>query len=178
MPARPGSGPRAHEMRRGLIFRTRHSSHKKSKEISACGNFSTQMRISELAVLVLALINMSSLVPPRRGFGLFPSLSVLFYTQHSRRQARVDTEPLGSSGPGQPGQPGHRAVQGRPSGTESQAWPLSAEHPGAPAPANMRRHPQSYSGPWGSSPPHQGNIISHQNHLWVAHTQAAPGTTA
>lgn len=48
-PAGTGSGPRASEMRRGLVFRTRQSSHKKSKEISACGNFSAQMRINELA---------------------------------------------------------------------------------------------------------------------------------
>lgn len=48
----PGSGPRAREMRRGLIFRTRHSSHKKSKGISARGNLSPETRISERLFLV------------------------------------------------------------------------------------------------------------------------------
>lgn len=53
----------------GLICRTRHSPHQKSKEISARGNVSTQTHICALAGSVPASINMSRL---RHGRGCRP----------------------------------------------------------------------------------------------------------
>lgn len=71
-------------MRRGLIFRTRHSLHKKSTAISACGNFSTRTHTSVLAFSGLGANGQKQPGTASGGWraGLFPPLRVLFYIQH------------------------------------------------------------------------------------------------
>lgn len=68
---------RAQETRRGLIFRTRHSSLKKSKEISACGNFCTNAH--QRASLSSPRVNKHEqpAASAGAGAGLLPSASAL-----------------------------------------------------------------------------------------------------